>query len=118
MAKEEGSRWLSRKILHSPRPRKTENLQLHIEQFPLKETGKLAEQLLHSSKQKKDTRRQVGGAETVSHKPHLWCRDAQIRRVLTNSELLHEERRVQNPRQPPQILRPAPERGDPKSIWL
>lgn len=53
----------------------------------------------------------VGEDETPSHhKPH----DSQ-KGARQNQGLLSEERRVQTPHQAPQLLRPEPERGGPKT---
>ena len=61
-----------RKTLNSP-PMNTPNLPLHMKQFPLKKTWKLAEQLLHVADKKRATWRWVGEAETRSrHKPQPW----------------------------------------------
>lgn len=66
------SRWPG-KILNSPPPTDTTDLQLHMAQFPLKKTWKLA----GSSSTKKDLKvpsRWVGEVVTGSHqKPHLQC---------------------------------------------
>ena len=60
-----GSRWWCRKIQNSPPPMDTPNLQLHMEQSPLRKTGKLAE-CFSTTKDKRATSRWIGEAETLS----------------------------------------------------
>lgn len=58
--------WWCRKILNSLSPMDTPNLQLHLEQFPLKMTWKLAEQLCHI-KRERSISKWVEEAEARSH---------------------------------------------------
>lgn len=65
------SKWWHRKILNSHLPMDTANLQLYMEQFPLKNNWKLAEQLIHIGKWGKSHMKMVAEAETQSfHNPY------------------------------------------------
>lgn len=63
-----GSRQWHRSFLNSPLPKDTSNLQLHTEQFPLKEIQKLAELLYirQIKKKKNSTLEWIGGWDTRS----------------------------------------------------
>lgn len=94
--------WWCRKILNSLSPMDTPNLQLHLEQFPLKMTWKLAEQLCHIKREKVHIKEGRRGWGTVSPKilSPVWL--PIIRRDLINLDLLSEEQRVFIPHQAPQ----------------
>lgn len=108
-------RWWCRKILNSLLPTYTSNLQLHMEQFPLKTNWKLAEELLFIKGEKGhiEVDRRLGWGSC--QKSHLWCSDPQIRRDLTNPELLPEKQKICTPHHTLQLLRPLPERWAPKT---
>lgn len=63
--------------MNSTSSRDTPNPCQHVEQFPLKKTQKLAEQILHIRQTNKVTLKQVGAADTESHyKTHSQLSDS------------------------------------------
>ena len=84
------------------------NLQLHMEQFPLKEIEKPIKCHLHMGQMRKQrTVKHVGGAETQScHKPHP-STATHNREGTPHYQLPPEERRVWTPHLVSQLLRPV-----------
>lgn len=107
-------RWLCRKILNSPPPRDIPNQQPHVEQFPLKQTQKLAEQLIHISKREgivsvwqEKLRHNFAINPTHREMTHNW------RKLKTWSFSLRSQGFELHTG--PHLLRPAPERQSPNA---
>lgn len=118
-----GPRQWGRRLLNSPSPRDTGNLQLHVGQLPLQEIQKRAEGLVHMglSRKRPDWNRctKLGHILAINSTLNTITYD---REGTCNSLLFPEEWRVWTQRLGPQFVRLLPEETPlphtpPKTLW-